>query len=516
MCRAFDMYRDDTGLTFKYLNVFSRIENCEKWAGVCRNLVKNKDEQYNPSAPAPAASAGSPELGHKKIKELKKAIAKTSSDPLRRVLRPLLRHPLPPLRLRRPTGFRPPPGDSGGEFLVFHSDPSPTCFRLVSLAVPVYNSSGGFFFVVIKASQVPSSYSSLSGRSRVSVFTTMADNQSSSNLGSEEVPDPGKARSDRDTPPMEQAADREACSEAMGSGGIDSLFDRLEIGEEEFDDLILEEADVNLEESTRWLAVARVNCNKGYSHEAFFQQMRAAWNPAREISIRPVGANKFVIQCFCLGDWEKVMERGPWLFRDWTVILAPYDGISDPDLVVLEFMPVWIQIHKIPEAYRKKEVVTQLVSRQAGEVITVEMTPAGGFKGGRGAMYDSSGRGPPGRGTARGRGTYVDWRHHPERRINPEDMELSDTASSPIKPGEHHMSDAEKSAKKRLAFEQASPDDTGALALSNSVEDVNSENQGEEENHPVKDKKRHKKEDGTSVSGNSGSAASLEGDRRDQ
>jgi hypothetical protein len=139
------------------------------------------------------------------------------------------------------------------------------------------------------------------------------------------------------------------------------------------------------------------------------------------------------------------------------------------------------------------------------------------YAGGRGAMYDSYGRGLPGRGTARGRGTFVDWCHHPERRINPEDMELSDTASSPIKPGDHHMSDAEKSAKKRLAFEQASPDDTGALALSNSMEDVNSENQGvEEKNHPVKDKKRHKKEDGTSVSGNSGSAASLEGDRRDQ
>jgi hypothetical protein len=74
MRRAFDMYNDDTdGQTFKYLNVFARIENCEKWADVRRNLAKNKDEQYNPDAPAPAASAGRPELGQKKLKELKKA-----------------------------------------------------------------------------------------------------------------------------------------------------------------------------------------------------------------------------------------------------------------------------------------------------------------------------------------------------------------------------------------------------------------------------------------------------------
>ena len=66
------MYQDDTGTTFKFLNVFSRIEKCEKWAEVRKNLAKNKNEQYNPDAPAAAASDGRPELGQKKLKELKK------------------------------------------------------------------------------------------------------------------------------------------------------------------------------------------------------------------------------------------------------------------------------------------------------------------------------------------------------------------------------------------------------------------------------------------------------------
>jgi hypothetical protein len=61
MRRAFDMYSNNTdGQTFKYLNVFTRIESCEKWADVCWNLAKNNDEQYNPDAPALAASAGRP------------------------------------------------------------------------------------------------------------------------------------------------------------------------------------------------------------------------------------------------------------------------------------------------------------------------------------------------------------------------------------------------------------------------------------------------------------------------
>jgi hypothetical protein len=50
MRRAFAMYSNDTdGQPFKYLNVFARIETCEKWAEVHRNLSKNKDEQYNPT-----------------------------------------------------------------------------------------------------------------------------------------------------------------------------------------------------------------------------------------------------------------------------------------------------------------------------------------------------------------------------------------------------------------------------------------------------------------------------------
>jgi hypothetical protein len=58
---AFNMYSNDTdGQTFKYLNVFYCIESCKKWADIRRNLAKNKDEQYNP------------ELGQKKLKELKK------------------------------------------------------------------------------------------------------------------------------------------------------------------------------------------------------------------------------------------------------------------------------------------------------------------------------------------------------------------------------------------------------------------------------------------------------------
>jgi hypothetical protein len=163
--------------------------------------------------------------------------------------------------------------------------------------------------------------------------------------------------------------------------GINSMFDQLVIDESEFDDFVLGEDAEALEASTRWMAVARVLCGKKFSHEALMQQMQIAWNPAREITMRPVGENRFVIQCFCLGDWEKVMERGPWLFRDWMLITAPYDGFSDPALVELEYSLMWIHVLKVPEGFRKTEVLTPLINRSCGHVVKLEMNPPGAFRG---------------------------------------------------------------------------------------------------------------------------------------
>jgi hypothetical protein len=136
------------------------------------------------------------------------------------------------------------------------------------------------------------------------------------------------------------------------------------------------------------------------------------------------------------------------------------------------------------------------------------------MEGGRGRGMDAFGR---------GRDTYVDWRLHPERDPGgsaPSDKDLMDTATSPNKVGDTHMSEADRLAKRCLAFEnEKSGKETGVepnallplhkppVGVVNIVEDQENE----------KDKKRHKREDGTSVSGTStGSAAPLEGDRRDQ
>jgi hypothetical protein len=149
----------------------------------------------------------------------------------------------------------------------------------------------------------------------------------------------------------------------------------------------------------------------------------------------------------------------------------------------------------------------------------------GGYSAGRGGFVGggSRGRGTVGDTMGRGRGEYVDWRLHPERGVADGasvDKDLRDTATSPIKTKDIAMSDAEKNAKKRIAFEDDQNINPAALALTNSAMHVDGElllAEGEGDNVEVNGKKRHKSTDGTSISGASTeSAASLEGDRRVQ
>jgi hypothetical protein len=81
------------------------------------------------------------------------------------------------------------------------------------------------------------------------------------------------------------------------------------------------------------------------------------------------------------------------------------------------------------------------------------------------------------------------------------------------------MTDADKLAKRRLEFNENATVNPGLLAITSSAMAVDGTEIPVEnitDGLGVNSKKRHKTVDGTSVSADSGSAASLEGDRRTQ
>jgi hypothetical protein len=79
----------------------------------------------------------------------------------------------------------------------------------------------------------------------------------------------------------------------------------------------------------------------------------------------------FTIQCYCLGDWLKVKEGGPWLFRQNAVCIEEYDGLSSPDSIDLNFFDTWIQVHKLPIGYRNEALIKNLTEKKVGKVLKV-------------------------------------------------------------------------------------------------------------------------------------------------
>ena len=63
------------------------------------------------------------------------------------------------------------------------------------------------------------------------------------------------------------------------------------------------------------------------------------------------------------------MQEGPWNFRVNTVIITPYDGVTQPSMVKLDTLDIWIQIHDVPDNYA--HLVTALAGK-VGEVIVME------------------------------------------------------------------------------------------------------------------------------------------------
>ncbi|KAE8794044.1 hypothetical protein D1007_31339 [Hordeum vulgare] len=151
----------------------------------------------------------------------------------------------------------------------------------------------------------------------------------------------------------------------------ESELDAVMVGDDEISKFATE---------TRWLAVAKVTTTKAFSVESFKTTMKFIWRLAYEPAIREADDNLFIIQLFCVRDWNRVMHQGPWIFRGLMVVIEEYDGKGKPHVVALDRMLVWAQIHDTPELYRREVVLDQL-ARRIGQVKSVEMNPARVFEG---------------------------------------------------------------------------------------------------------------------------------------
>ncbi|XP_010239050.1 uncharacterized protein At4g02000 [Brachypodium distachyon] len=169
--------------------------------------------------------------------------------------------------------------------------------------------------------------------------------------------------------------------QGKGDGDLEKAMKNLAFREGELDVVVIEQADAEeMEKEFRWLALARVHTPRPFSVTGFKETMRSIWSLVHDADCREVDDNLFLIRFFCLDNWKKVMNQGPWLFRGFMVVIHEYDGLSDKASIPFNHTAIWEQIHSIPDLYWRESVCDQL-ARRIGRVLSVEMNPPKYYEG---------------------------------------------------------------------------------------------------------------------------------------
>lgn len=142
------------------------------------------------------------------------------------------------------------------------------------------------------------------------------------------------------------------------------------------DDVVLKEQGSPLVEATRWIDIALVHTKGEYLEYWFCKNTRSAWDLAQDVKFRSLDGNLYTLQFLYLGDWEKVLDGGPWSFRGDAVLMVSYDGFTKPSMIPFVSLEYLVQIHDLPDEF---PCMVKALASKVGEFIVVETS------------YDSSG-----------------------------------------------------------------------------------------------------------------------------
>lgn len=108
-------------------------------------------------------------------------------------------------------------------------------------------------------------------------------------------------------------------------------------------------------EEVHWLEIFRVHTCKPSSHMDLFKSMHDACGSVQGITFKTIIDNWFLVQFLCLGDWNKVMGGGPWLFfrGRGRRVLDEYNGFTNVQEYKLDIIPRWTWIMGVPEGLMK-------------------------------------------------------------------------------------------------------------------------------------------------------------------
>lgn len=143
--------------------------------------------------------------------------------------------------------------------------------------------------------------------------------------------------------------------------------------EEEEDDLVeVELEDEEVASAGQWTILARYYSLRIPIQTALFDDMNRAWRLRSDMSYKSLRDNMFIITFSSEGDYNFVLQGGPWLHKGDALLVAKFDGITRPSEVPLDVLPVWVRIYDLLLALMTK-ARGELYGSKLGQVREVDV-----------------------------------------------------------------------------------------------------------------------------------------------
>lgn len=96
--------------------------------------------------------------------------------------------------------------------------------------------------------------------------------------------------------------------------------------------------------------------NKPIKLIALKDRLAQLWQPGQGVAISKMEENKFLVQFFHAWNMERVYQGGPWLFKNYMMVLQKLKFMEEPLTILMNEAEIWVQIHQLLFGFMSEDV----------------------------------------------------------------------------------------------------------------------------------------------------------------
>ncbi|KAM6550863.1 hypothetical protein CsatB_000671 [Cannabis sativa] len=134
---------------------------------------------------------------------------------------------------------------------------------------------------------------------------------------------------------------------ASGSWNMKALEEevmRVQVAEEEEDEVAIEERDEDDGIDARWCLVGRFLSDRDFDFETMQNVLASLWKPGMDMFVKELPPDRYLFQFYHEVDIQRVITGSPWTFNRMQLILARLKEGENPQEIMLNKLDIWVQV----------------------------------------------------------------------------------------------------------------------------------------------------------------------------